>query len=50
MSTESMQTRGCSREESDSDYIGIPLAVIFGYVVGEDRGAPTGKYLEHFDG
>jgi hypothetical protein len=35
MCTECMQKRGSNHEESDSDYIGIPLAEIFEYD-GED--------------
>jgi hypothetical protein len=35
MCTECAQTRGSSHEESDSDCIGITLAAIFGYVVGD---------------
>jgi hypothetical protein len=37
MCIECVQPRGSSHEESDSDYIGIPLAAIFGYVVGNIR-------------
>jgi hypothetical protein len=33
--TECLQTQGSSHEGSDPDCIGIPLAIIFGYVVGD---------------
>jgi hypothetical protein len=37
MRTECVQTQGSSHEESDSDYIGVPLVEIFGYDI-EDIG------------
>jgi hypothetical protein len=35
MCTECVQTQGSSHENPDHDCIGIPLAAIFGYVMGK---------------